>query len=183
MKAKVIVAFLLSIVAASQPAFTAVPHKLPNGEPPHVPMVGVSSDNAQVLADPTLSPTGEAVLVAMPFSSLQLSPTLVEYLSLTRTQAKAIQRLMDRERPTTEPLMDELRTVSAELRVAIQQSQNTENEGTAQTLAARQARVLKQLMKANSRLQQRIDDVLGPQQRKKLDFFKRTSEVTAVDGN
>jgi Spy/CpxP family protein refolding chaperone len=178
MKAKVIVAFLLSIVAA----FTAVPHKLPNGEPPHVPMVGVSSDNAQVLADPTLS-TGEAVLVAMPFSSLQLSPTLVEYLSLTRTQAKAIQRLMDRERPTTEPLMDELRTISAELRVAIQQSQNTENEGTAQTLAARQARVLKQLMKANSRLQQRIDDVLGPQQRKKLDFFKRTSEVTAVDGN
>jgi len=119
----------------------------------------------------------------MPFSSLQLRPTLVEYLSLTRTQAKAIQRLMDRERPTTEPLMDELRTIRAELRVAIQQSQNTENEGTAQTLAARQARVLKQLMKANSRLQQRINDVLDPQPRKKLDSFKRTSEVTVAEGN
>jgi len=90
---------------------------------------------------------------------------------------------MDRERPTTEPLINELRTIRAELRVAIQQRQNTENEGTAQTLAARQARVLKQLMKANSRLQQRISDVLDPQQRKKLDFFKRTSEVTAADGN
>jgi hypothetical protein len=204
MKAKVIVAFLLSIVTASQPAFTAVRRKLPNDEAPHVAMVGVSADNAHVLADlvaippaiprgprdllrdyelemasiaaqfsmdlgaisnavrtrqitreqgecvsgepyrvaimqfqlfsalhvileediarapavptePTPSPGGETVLVAMPFSSLQLSPTLVEYLGLTRTQAKAIQKLMDHERPTTEPLMDELRTVSAEL--------------------------------------------------------------------
>jgi hypothetical protein len=78
-------------------------------------MVGVSTDNANAQADLTPSSTGEVVLVAMPFSSLQLNPTLVEYLGLTRTQAKAIQKLMDHERPTTEPLMDELRTVSAEL--------------------------------------------------------------------
>ena len=51
MKTKVIVAFLLSIVTASQPAFTAVRRKLPNDEPPHVAMVGVSADNAHVLAD------------------------------------------------------------------------------------------------------------------------------------
>ena len=36
MKTKVIVAFLLSIVTASQPAFTAVRRKLPNDEAPHV---------------------------------------------------------------------------------------------------------------------------------------------------
>src|SRR5258708_5246948 len=51
MKAKVIVAFLLSIVTASQPAFTAVRRALPNDEAPHVAMVGVSADNAHVLAD------------------------------------------------------------------------------------------------------------------------------------
>jgi hypothetical protein len=96
---------------------------------------------------------------------------LVEYLGLTPTQTKAIQKLMDRERPTTEPLMDELRTISAELGVAIQQSQNNENEGTAQRLAARQARLLKQLMSANSPLQRRINDALDPRQRKKLDSF------------
>ena len=67
--------------------------------------------------------------------------------------------------------------------VAIQQSQNNENEGTAQRLAARQARLLKRLTSANSPLQQRINDVLDPQQRKKLDSFKRTSQVTVVDGN
>jgi len=89
--------------------------------------------------------------------------------------------LMDRERPTTEPLINELRTMSAELGVAIQQSHR--NEGTAQRLAARQARLLKQLMSANSRVQRRTNDVLDPQQRKKLDSFKRTSQVTVVDGN
>jgi hypothetical protein len=99
------------------------------------------------------------------------------------TQAKAIQKFMDRERPTTEPLMDELRTISAELGVANQKRRNNENEGAAQRLAAKQARLLKQLMRANSRLQRRINDVLDPQQRKKLDSLTRTSEVTVVEGN
>ena len=136
-----------------------------------------------VPTDPSPSSTGDLVLIAMPFSSLQLSPLLLEYLGLTSTQAKAVQKLMDRERPTTEPLMDELRTISAELGAALQQSQNNENEGTAQRLAAKQARLLRQLMSANSRLQRRINDVLDPQQRRKLDSFKRTSEVTVVKGN
>jgi Spy/CpxP family protein refolding chaperone len=183
MKAKVIVAFLLSIVTASEPALTAVRRQLPNDEPPRLPMVGVSTDNANALADPNTSSTGEMVLVAMPFSSLQLNPTLVEYLGLTQTQAKAIQKLMDHERPTTEPLMDELRTVSAELGVAIRQNQSNDSEGVTQSLAATQARLLKQLMTANSRLQRRIHEVLGPQQRKKLDVLRHKAEVSVVHGS
>lgn len=97
-----------------------------------------------VRIDSTPSSTGDLVLVAMPFSSLQLSPSLVEYPGLTPTQVGSIQRLMDRERPTTEPLMHELRTISGELGAAIQKSQNNENDGTIQRLAARQARLLKQ---------------------------------------
>jgi Spy/CpxP family protein refolding chaperone len=145
--------------------------------------VGASTDNADVLADPNPSSAGEVVLVAMPFSSLQLSPSLVEYLGLTRTQAKAIQKLMDHERPTTEPLMDELRTVSAGLGVAIRQNQSNESEGVAQSLAATQARLLKQLMRANSRLQRKIDEVLGRQQRKKLDALRHKAEVSVVHGS
>jgi Spy/CpxP family protein refolding chaperone len=272
MNTVVTVAFLLCIVTASQPAFTAVQRKHTDDEPPHVTIAPASVDNAHVLAhlvantpsiprgprdllrdyelemasiaaqlsmdlgvisnavgtgqitreqgeyvvgeryqvammqfqlfgalhamleadiartpavptDPTPSSTGDLVLIAMPFSSLKVSPSLVEYLGLTPTQAKAIQKLMDRERPTSEPLMHELRTISAELGVAIQQSQNNENEGTAQRLAAKQARLLKRLMSANSRLQRRISDVLDPQQRKKLDSFKRTTEITVVEGN
>jgi hypothetical protein len=59
MKAKVIVAFLLSIVTASSTAFTVIRRKLPNHEPPHVAMVGVSTDNPHTLADPTPSSAGE----------------------------------------------------------------------------------------------------------------------------
>jgi mevalonate kinase len=138
-----------------------------------------------VRTDSTTSSAGDLVLVAMPFSSLELSPSLVEYLGLTPSQVRSIQELMDQERPTTEALMHELRTISGELGAALQQSQNNENEGTPQRqkLAATQARLLKQLMRANSRLQRRINDVLDPQQRKKLDSFKRTSDVTVAEGN
>jgi hypothetical protein len=170
MKANVII-FLLSIVTASQPAFSAAPSKVQGDEPPHVAMVGVPPDG------------GEAVLVEMPFSSLQLSPSLVEYLELNPRQVRSIQRLMDQERPKTEPLMLELQTISADLGLAIEQAQSNDHEGAAQELAATQARLLTQLMIGNSRLQRRIDDVLNPQQRKKLDAFKHTSEVTVGEGN
>jgi hypothetical protein len=136
-----------------------------------------------VPTEPTPSHSGETVLVAMPFSSLQLNPSLVEYLGLNATQVSSIQGLMDQERPKTEVLMLELRTVSAELGIAIRQSQNNDNEGAAQKLAVTQARLLKQLMRANLRLQRRIDEVLDPRQRKKLDAFKRTGEVTVGEGN
>ena len=136
-----------------------------------------------VPTEPTPPRGGGPVLVAMPFSSLQLNPSLIGYLGLNATQVRSIQGLMEQERPKTEVLMLELRTVSAELGVAIRQSQNNDNEGAAQKLAATQARLLKQLMRANLRLQRRIDEVLDPQQRKKLDAFKRTGEVTIGEGN
>ena len=132
--------------------------------------------------EPAPSPSGETALVAMPFSSLQLNPSLVKYLGLKPTQVRSIQRLMDQERPRTEPLMLKLRTVSAELGVAIRQNQNHDDEDVARSLAAAQARLLKQIMTANLRLQRRIDDVLDPQQRKKLDAL-HAGEVTVEDGN
>jgi hypothetical protein len=141
------------------------------------------TQTSAVQTDPTLSSGGATVLVAMPFSSLQLSPSLVEYLRLTPTQVRSIQRLMDQERVATEPLMVELRATSGEIGAANQQRQNNHNEGGAQRLAAKQARLLNQLMSANSHLQRRINDVLDPQQRKKLDSFKRTSAVTVREGN
>ena len=188
MNRKVIVLSLLCIVTASQPAFTAVQDKSADDEPPHVTMASTSADIARtpvVRTYATPSPAEETALVAVPFSSLELSPSLVEYLGLTVTQVTSIQKLMDQERPTTEPLMHELRTISGELGAAIQHSQNNKNEGSSEKrrLAARQALLLKQLMRANSRLQRKINAVLDLQQRRKLDSFKRTSEVTLGEGN
>jgi hypothetical protein len=170
MRAKAIVAFLVSIVTVSQPAFTAARTELPTGQPPRV--------ETDVQAD-----GDETKVIAMPFSSLRLNPALVEYLGLSPTQVRSIQRFMDQQRPTTEPLMVELRTVSTELGIAIRQNQNTGDESAAHSLAATQARLLKQLMMANSRLQRRIDDVLDLKQRKKLDALKRMGDVAVGEGN
>lgn len=79
--------------------------------------------------------------------------------------------------------MHELRTVSGELHAAIQLKQNNENEEADQRLAATRARLLMQLMRANSSLQQRINDVLDSRQRKKLDYFRRMSSVMIGEAN
>jgi hypothetical protein len=184
MKTEVTVVFLLCIVTASRPAFTAV-QRTPNDDlPQHV--VALLEDDIDrtpaVRADSTLFAAGEMV-VAVPFSSLQLTPSLAEHLALTSVQVRSIQRLIDQERPRMETLMQEVRTISGELRAAIQQSQNDDNAGVAQRLAAKQALLLKQLMSANSHLQRRINDVLDSRQRKKLDSFRRISEVTVGEGN
>jgi hypothetical protein len=165
-------AHVLSDMVAPPPVIPQGPHAL------HTIVETDISRKSAVPAEPTPFHAGETVLVTMPFSSLQLNPSLVEYLGVNLTQVRSIQSLMDQERVRTEPLMLELRIVAAEQGVAIRQSQNTDNEGPAQTLAAKQARLLKQLMRANSRLQRKIDAVLDSQQRKKLDTFKRLDEVT-----
>jgi hypothetical protein len=212
MKAKVIVTFLLCIVTASQSAFTVVRHT-PTDDAPPLAVASATMDNGNVPADllaiiPVIplsarhemakddlarapavqrdsatSRVGETVLVEMPFSSLQVSPSFVEYLGLTPRQVRSIQRLMDQVRPKTEPLMLELRTISGELNAAVQHRQNEYDEGATQRLAATQARLLRQLVTANSRLQQRIYDVLDPRQRKKVDSFGRTSELTMGVGS
>jgi hypothetical protein len=51
MKTIVTVAFLLCIVTASEPAFTAVQRKHTDDEPPHVTIAPASADNAHVLAN------------------------------------------------------------------------------------------------------------------------------------
>jgi hypothetical protein len=132
--------------------------------------------------DSTRSAVGEMVVVTTPLSSFRLTPSLVEYLGLTATQVRSIQELIEQARPTTERLMLELQTTNGE-RAAIQQRQNNDNEGAPERLAATQARFLKQLMRANWRLQKRINDVFNPRQRKKLESFRRTSEVTVGEAN
>jgi len=132
--------------------------------------------------DSTRSSAGETVVVATPFSSFHLTPSLVEYLGLTKTQVRSIQKLIEQARPTTQRLMLELQTINGE-RAASQQWQNNDNEGAPQRLAATQARLLTELMRADWDLQKRINEVLNSRQRKKLDSFRRTSEVTVGKRN
>jgi len=56
-----------------------------------------SARSPDVQADPAPNQKTEVVTVALPFSSLQLNPSLATYLSLTPTQVEAIRQVMTRE--------------------------------------------------------------------------------------
>lgn len=119
--------------------------------------------------------SGQAVVLALPFSSLQLDPSLAQYLGLNTQQVAAIQDLMSKERSKLEPLLAQFRTTQQELLATTQNGQS--NDKKVQTLADAQARLLTKLIAANWRLQANIAELLSPEQRKKLDEVKRTREL------
>jgi hypothetical protein len=79
----------------------------------------------------------EVVVVALPFSSLQLNPSLAEYLNLTPAQVESIQQLMTRERQSLDPLMTQL-GIAGEKLLAIGRGPMSQKEvkGLADTEAA-----------------------------------------------
>ena len=122
------------------------------------------------------APTGEReiVMVALPFSSFKLSPSLVEYLALSQEQVNAIEQLMSDERRNLEPLMARMRETKMKLLAATAGSQTNEKE--IEALAATQAAMLTRLILANSRMQATLYKLLSREQQKKLDAFKRSTE-------
>jgi len=126
--------------------------------------------------DPAAAQSSDIVMVALPFSSLELNPSLAQYLNLTTSQRRAIQKLMTEERRNLQPLMAEMRTNKAKLLAATEAGQGNEKE--VKTLAATQAGMLAKLIVANSRMQEKLYKLLNREQQKKLDDFKRASEPT-----
>ena len=153
-----------------------------------IPSVALSAsskqeDVARVPDAPAdIAPTqeNEIVMVALPFSSLQLNPSLADYLSLTRSQIEAIQQVMARERQSLQPLMAQIRITSDKL-VAI--SSNQMNEKEVKSLADAQAALLAKLIVSNARMQSKIYRVLNPDQQKKLSDLERTQGSAVKEGN
>ena len=129
------------------------------------------------VAQPQLQPTdakqSEIVMVALPFSSLELTPALTEYLGLSSGQVTAIEQLMSEERRHVKPLMDEMQATRTKLLAASAHRQGNEKE--VKTLAAAQAGLLAKLIVANSRMQARINRLLTVEQQKKLESFKQSN--------
>jgi Spy/CpxP family protein refolding chaperone len=112
------------------------------------------------------------VTVALPFSSLQLNPSLSEYLSLTPPQVAAIQQMMVFERrQSLDPLMRQLRFTREKL-LAI--GSDRMNEKEIKGLAQAEAALLAKLIVANARIQSRIYKLLSPDQQKKLGDLQQT---------
>jgi Spy/CpxP family protein refolding chaperone len=130
--------------------------------------------------DPAPDQRGQAVVLALPFSSLQLDPSLAQYLELNPQQLSAIQGLMSRERTEIEPLMAQFRTTQQELLATTQSSQSRDqsNDKKIRSLADAQAHLLTKLIATNWRLQTDLSELLSPEQRKKLDVVKRSRELS-----
>ena len=130
-------------------------------------------------AKPNSTQDSEVVMVALPFSSLQLNPSLATYLSLTSYQVEAIQRVMMREQHSLEPLMTALRTAQEKL-LAI--GSEDVNEKQVKALADTEASLLARLIVANARTQSDIYKILSPEQQKKLSDLERTQGAVTSDG-
>jgi hypothetical protein len=120
-----------------------------------------------------------SAVVELPFSSLQLNPSLIRYLQLTQSQADAIQEVMSNERQNLDPMMAELRTTGQKLFLANQQGNTKSKEVRA--LAASQATILSRLIVANSRMQAKIFAVLNEEQLRKLAHLRQADEVAVLD--
>jgi Spy/CpxP family protein refolding chaperone len=132
-----------------------------------------------VQANPDPKQENDVVTVALPFSSLQLNPSLAKYLNLTPTQVEAIQQVMIREQSIFEPLITELRVTRDKL-LAI--GSEHINEKQVKALANTEASLLARLIVANARVQSKIYKTLSPEQQKKLSDLERTQSAVTSDG-
>ena len=132
-----------------------------------------------VEAKPDSTQQSEVVVVALPFSSLQLNPSLASYLSLTPSQVETIQQVMMREQHSLEPLMTQLRTTRERLLAIGSEHLNAKQ---VKALADTEASLLARLIVANARMQSKIYKILSPEQRKKLSDLERTQSAVTSDG-
>src|SRR5580704_3399490 len=131
-----------------------------------------------VEAKPDSTQESEVVMVALPFSSLQLNPSLTTYLNLTSSQVESIQQVMMREQRSLEPLMTTLRTTREKL-LAIGSEHVIEKQVKA--LADTEASLLARLIVANACMQAKIYKLLSPEQQKKLSDLERTQSAVTSD--
>jgi Spy/CpxP family protein refolding chaperone len=126
---------------------------------------------------PAATQDGEILMVALPFSSLQLNPSVSEYLSLSPSQVAAIQQVMAVERQSLQPLMTPLRIIREKL-LAIDTDRMNEKE--IKSFAQAEAALLAKLIVANARMQSKIYRILSPDQQKKLGDLERTQGSSAA---
>lgn len=137
-------------------------------------------DEADAKADNASSGgTGASLVVPLPFSSLQLNPSLAQYLGLSPEQVSAIQDLMSSARRYLAPLIDEMATTRQKLATATNSVHPDQEQ--VHGLAVAQARLLTRLIAANSELQIKIGRVLNPQQRRKLQQIQQPSELGLLE--
>jgi hypothetical protein len=138
--------------------------------------------DADASADSDSNPTrdNETVRLPIPLSPLELNPSVIQYLSLSPAQVKSIQALLTDERHVLTPLMAQLQTTRKQI-VNVSQHDQRNSERQVKALAAAQARTMKKLLVANSRMRAKIYQLLSPQQQRKLVNFQNSNELLIAD--
>jgi LTXXQ motif family protein len=135
----------------------------------------IEQEGVTSIPDPPAKPVptqdSEIVMVALPFSSLQLNPSLSESLSLSPSQGAAVQQVMVLERRSLQPLMTQLRSTREKV-LAI--GSDRMNEKEIKSLARAEAALLAKLIVANARMHSNIYRILSPDQQRKLGDLERT---------
>lgn len=131
--------------------------------------------DAPAISAPTQD--SEIVMVALPFSSFQLNPSLAEYLRLTPSQIAAVEQVMVAERQSLQPLKTQMRITKEKL---LATSGDRMNEKEVKGLAQAEAALLSKLIVANARMQSKIYKILSPDQQKKLSDLERTQRSSAA---
>ena len=126
---------------------------------------------------PTSVEDNQIVAVSLPFSSFLLDSSVAEYLSLSESQAEAIQQVILGERRALEPLIAQLGTTREKLLAA---DAGRTSQKDIKALADKEAGLLAKLIVANARMQSKIYKLLTPEQQLKLDEFKRSSESAGI---
>jgi hypothetical protein len=114
----------------------------------------------------------EVVMVALPFSSLQLNTSVIEYLDLSSAQVASIEKLMSDERRNLVPLMTQMQETREQL-LSVGDQGRSNDDKEVRSLAAVQARNLMKVIVSNSRMRTKIYQLLSPAQQKKLDEIQR----------
>jgi len=124
------------------------------------------------------SASGQSLVLALPFSSLQLSPDLAQYLKLTPEQSSAITQVMVKKRPYVAPLMAELDATRQKLAMATQNAHPDQKQIS--SLALTQAQLLAKLVAENADLQAKISRLLNSEQRRKIEKLRQGNEVSSL---
>lgn len=133
---------------------------------------------AQTKDDPSTS--GQSVVLALPFSSLQLNSSLAQYLELTPEQISAIAKVMARERPYVDPLLADFDATRQKLEVATRNARPDQKQIS--SLALTEARLLTRLVAENAGLQARISRLLNSEQRRKIERLRQGNELSRLRG-
>ena len=173
-KARFVVILAIAILTCSERSFahTRQPADVKSHAPTDPPASTAKKLTGSALGDSRPSRDNETVIVDLPFPSLEIDPSLAEYLSLTSTQIEAIQNLVSQERRELEPLMTQMQSTHERLLAAVDQGQTRETE----ILAAAEARIMTKLLIKSARIQARLNNLLTHEQQKKLEGLNRSRQ-------